>query len=105
MPWSKGAVVIKIKKHGDEEWADTIEKSLNIKRASDKELKELEELRRDNTFMKKHIVDDLEAKIADAEAKYGRNWIPPKWMKPIVDVISLIEYGFAILIDKVSRGE
>lgn len=103
MPWSKGAVVIK--KHGDEEWADVIEKSLNIKRASDKELKELEELRRDNTFMKKHIVDDLEAKIADAEAKYGHNWIPPKWMKPIVDVISLIEYGFAILIDKVSRGE
>lgn len=103
MPWSKGAVVIK--KHGDEEWADAIEKSLNIKRASDKELKELEELRRDNTFMKKHIVDDLEAKIADAEAKYGHNWVPPKWMKPIVDVISLIEYGFAILIDKVSKGE
>ena len=103
MPWSKGAVVIK--KHGDEEWADAIEKSLNIKRASDKELKELEELRRDNTFMKKHIVDDLEAKIADAEAKYGHNWVPPKWMKPIVDVISLIEYGFAILIDKVSSGE
>lgn len=100
MAWSKGAVVIK--KHGDEEWANEMEKVLNVKKASEKEI---EELKRDNEFMKKHVVENLEQKIADAEAKYGHNWVPPKWMKPIMDVISLIEYGFAILIDKVSSGE
>lgn len=100
MPWSKWAVVIK--KHGDKEWADAIEKAINVKKASDKEIEELE---RENTFMKKRVTESLEEKIADAEAKYGYNWVPPKWMKPITDVISLIEYGFAILIDKVSRGE
>ena len=100
MPWSKGAVVIK--KHGDEEMADAIEKAINVKKASDKEINELE---RENTFMKKRVVKSLEEKIADAEEKYGHNWVPPKWMKPIVSLFSLIEYGFALLVEKVSKGQ
>ena len=95
MPWSKGAVVIK--KYGDEEWSDAIEKTINIKKASDKEKEELE---RENTFMKRHVKESLEQKIANAERDYGYNWIPPKWMKPIMDILALIAYGVALFFDK-----
>ena len=95
MPWTKGAVVIK--KTGDEVWANEMEKALDIRKVKDREKAELE---RDNEWMKKHIVEDLEQKIIDAEINYGYNFIPPKWAKPIFDVIALIEYGVAIFVDK-----
>jgi len=95
MPWTKGAVVIK--KTGDEAWANEMEKALDIRKAADREKAELE---RDNEWMKKRIVEDLEQKIMDAEINYGYNFVPPKWAKPIFDVIALIEYGVAIFVDK-----
>ena len=95
MPWSKGAVVIK--KTGDEEWANEMEKALDIQNPVDKEKEALE---RDNEWMKRHIVEDLEKKIVEAEINYGYNFIPPKWAKPIFDVIALIEYGIAMFVDK-----
>ena len=98
MAWSKGAVVIK--KAGDEAWAKEMEKVLDIRKAADKEKAELE---RDNEWMKKHIVEDLEQKIIDAEINYGYNFVPPRWAKPIFDVIALIEYGVALFVDKYMR--
>ena len=95
MPWSKGAVVIK--KSGDAEWANEMEKALDIQKPVDKEKEALE---RDNEWMKRHIVEDLEKKIMEAEINYGYNFIPPKWAKPIFDVIALIEYGVAMFVDK-----
>lgn len=95
MSWTKGAVVIK--KTGDEAWANEMEKALDIRKAVDPEKAELE---RDNEWMKKHIVKDLEQKIIDAEINYGYNFVPPKWAKPIFDLIALIEYGVALFVDK-----
>lgn len=100
MPWSKGAVVIK--KSGDKEWANEMEKALDIRSGEEKD-KEKEELERDNEWMKRHIVEDLEQKIIDAEINYGYNFVPPKWAKPIFDVIALIEYGLAMFVDKYMR--
>ena len=98
MSWSKGAVVIK--KHGDEEWADAMEKALDIQRASDKEV---EELKRDNEFLKKHVVEDLEQKIIDAELDYGYNWTPPKWARGIVEAFAFVVYHFSVFVDKYLR--
>ena len=95
MAWSKGAVVIK--KHGDEAWANEMEKALDIRKATDKEKEELE---RDNEWMKKHIVEDLENKIIDAEINYGYNFVPPKWARPIFEGMALIQYGIALFVDK-----
>lgn len=95
MPWSKGAVIIK--KSGDEEWANEMEKALDIPKTDDKDREALE---RDNEWMKRHIIEDLEQKIIDAEINYGYNFVPPKWAKPIFDVIALIEYGVALFVDK-----
>ena len=95
MPWSKGAVIIK--KSGDEEWANEMEKALDIPKTADKDREALE---RDNEWMRKHITEDLENKIIDAEINYGYNFVPPKWAKPIFDVIALIEYGVALFVDK-----
>lgn len=95
MPWKKGAVVIK--KHGDEEWADAMEKALNVQKAANKEL---EELRRDNEFMKKHVTEDLEQKIIDAELNYGYNWTPPKWAKGIVEGFAFIVYHISLFVEK-----
>lgn len=95
MPWIKGAVIIK--KHGDEAWANEMEKVVNIRKAADKEKAELE---RDNEWMKKHIVEDLEQKIIDAEINYGYNFVPPKWAKPIFEGVALIQYGVAVFVDK-----
>jgi hypothetical protein len=95
MPWSKGAVVIK--KSGDEEWANEMEKVLDIQKEADPEKEELE---RDNEWMKKHIVEDLENKIIDAEIKYGYNFVPPKWASPIFKAMALVTYGIAVFADK-----
>lgn len=95
MPWKKGAVVIR--KAGDEEWANEMERVVSVPEAKDQEK---EELARDNEWMKKHIVKDLENKIIDAEINYGYNFVPPRWVKPIFDVIALIEYGLAMFVDK-----
>ena len=98
MAWSKGAVVIK--KHGDENWANEMEKVVNIRKAADKEKKELE---RDNEWMKKHIVEDLEQKIIDAEINYGYNFVPPRWARPIFEGMALIQYWIALFVDKYMR--
>jgi hypothetical protein len=95
MPWSKGAVVIK--KSGDEEWANEMEKVLDIPREDDKDR---EALKRDNEWMKRHIVEELEQKIIDAEIDYGYNFVPPKWLKPVISMVALIEYGEAMFVDK-----
>ena len=95
MPWSKGAVVIK--KSGDKEWANEMEKVLDIQKEVDPEKEELE---RDNEWMKKHIVEDLENKIIDAEIKYGYNFVPPKWASPIFKAMALVIYGIAVFADK-----
>ena len=95
MAWSKGAVVIK--KTGDEAWANEMEKALDSRKVTDREKAELE---RDNEWMKKHIVEDLEQKIIDAEINYGYNFIPPKWARPIFEWMALIQYGVAVFVDK-----
>lgn len=93
--WSKGAVVIV--KHGDQDWADSIEQTIAIRKASNQEV---EELKRENTFLKKRTTDDLIAKIEKAEQDYGYNWTPPKWAKWFFDILALIEYGAAMFVDK-----
>ena len=98
MPWTKGAVVIK--KTGDETWANEMEKALDIRKTEDRDKTELE---RDNEWMKKHIVEDLEQKIIDAEINYGYNFVPPKWAKPIFEGMALIQYGIALFVDKYMR--
>lgn len=102
MPWSKGAVVIK--KHGDQDWADAMAKTLDIQRASNKEVEELreenKELKRDNEFMKKHIVESLEVKMANAELQYGHKWTPPKWAKRIMEGFAFIVYHVSLFIEK-----
>lgn len=98
MPWSKGAVVIK--KSGDEEWANEMEKALDIPKNQNSDREALE---RDNEWMKRHIIEDLEQKIIDAEINYGYNFVPPRWASPIFKVMALIEYGVALFVDKYMR--
>ena len=95
MAWSKGAVVIK--KTGDEAWANEMEKVMNTSKPRDQDK---EALTRDNEWMKKHIVEDLEQKIIDAEINYGYNFVPPKWARPIFEGMALIQYGVAVFVDK-----
>jgi hypothetical protein len=98
MPWSKGAVVIK--KTGDEAWANEMEKVVNGPKIRDQEKEEME---RDNEWMKKHIVEDLENKIADAEINYGYNFVPPKWAQRVLGVYCLIVFYIDKFAEKYLR--
>lgn len=93
--WSKGAVVVI--KRGDKEMADAIVDGLDIQLASPEEL---ENLRRDNTFLKRRTAKDIQKKIEEAEELYGYNWTPPKWARWFFDFVALIEYGVAVFVDK-----
>ncbi len=106
MPWKKGAVVIK--KLGDEEWADEMEKVLNAKEESDKDIQTLisnlieenKTLKRDNEFLRKHVVAELKQKIQDAEDAYGYNKEYSGIFGKIMGVIGLILYKTCCFIDK-----
>ena len=100
MSWSKGAVVIV--KHGDQEWADAIEKSMNIQKASIKEVEEMQKSNKYCFFPKRHTVDELKQMIDDAERQYGRKWWwnRPKWVKPIAEGFAFIVYHFSLFVNK-----
>ncbi len=93
--WSKGAVVIV--KRGDEAMASAIEGGLDIQAVPKKDVEALE---RDYTFLKRRDAKTLKKKIEDAEADYGHNWIPPKWLGKIMEGLAFIVYLISVFIDK-----
>lgn len=95
MGWTKGAVVIV--KHGDDAIADAIEKGMDIQTYSKKEVKEME---RENTFLKKRSVESLTKAIQDAENDYGYNWTPPKWAEWIISIWAFCTYHICTFIEK-----
>lgn len=101
MPWSKGAVVIK--KHGDQKWADEMEKIFEVDGDGEGvpvKDQEKEDLKRDNQFMKKHVVEGLEKKIMDAELEYGYHPVRPRWMQCIMEGFAFVIYYISIFVDK-----
>lgn len=102
--WSKGAVVIV--KHGDQEWADSIEQALAIRRASEKELRELEELKRHKNLSKIHDDKFTDIVIEDARRRYRKIRPMPRWLDILLAPWSLLVYGVSLFADKylVIRG-
>ena len=102
MAWTKGAVVIV--KRGDQEWADAMEESLDIPRGDDREMKELEnenkELKRDNDLAKIHDTRFTNMVIQGLEHEYGRNRIPPTWLKVVKQGFALVVYLVSVFYDK-----
>lgn len=95
MSWSKGAVVIV--KHGDQEWADSMEQTLAIKRASDQEV---EELRRDKKLSKIHDDAFTDIAIQSLRKKYRKIKPMPKWLDILLSPWSLLVYGIAVFSNK-----
>ncbi len=93
--WSKGAVVIV--KRGDEAMADAMASSFEEDREKDPLTNE-ERAWKDLLSQAKE--DAVLAKIADAQATYGRNYIPPKWAKKIVEGFAFIVYGISIFVER-----
>ena len=102
MSWSKGAVVIV--KRGDQEWGDAIEDSLNIKKASDKELEELrnenETLKRDKDLGSMHDDKFTDLAIQSLREKYKHKKEPPKWAKIVMEGFAFIVYWISVFFDK-----
>lgn len=96
MPWSKGAVVIV--KHGDHEMADAIEQGIAIYKASKAEVEEME---RDLTFLRKRDRQYWNEMIDEANELYGRNRIPPKWAKKLVEGFAFLVYHFSMFVENV----
>lgn len=98
--WSKGAVVIV--KRGDEAMADAIEKGLDLipYKPNDINLQEVEDLKRDNYFLRKKSKEATDKMIADARELYGYNWTPPRWANKIVEGFAFIVYLFSMFVDK-----
>lgn len=92
-----GVVIIK---HGDKEVTDAIEKGIGVGMYTKEQMTEVQ---RERDFYKKHIIEELEEKIADAEARHGYNYIPPTWAQKVIGVYALIMYGVQKFIDKYLR--
>lgn len=95
MSWSKGAVVVV--KRGDDAIADAIEKGMDIQTYSKEEV---EDMKRENTFLRKRSVKALTAAIEDAEIQYGHYWVPPKWANWIFQGLAFIVYHICTFIEK-----
>lgn len=93
--WSKGAVVIV--KRGDEAMANSIEEGLGLKMVP---VEQVEDMKRDNFFLKKRCSKAIQQDIIDAQIKYGYNWVPPKWASKLVQGFALIVYGVSIFVDR-----
>lgn len=95
--WNKGAVVIV--KRGDEAMADAMASNFTFQKndISDEESKHDKAWK---DLLSKAKEDDTLVKIADAEAKYGYNYIPPKWAKKIVENFAFAVYKICVFIDK-----
>lgn len=91
MAWSKGAVVIV--KRGDPEMGDTIENGLNIQKTTGGSGK--------YCFMpRRHTKEELAEMMEDADALYGRRWIPPTWLRKINEGIAFVVYHVCMFIEK-----
>ena len=95
MAWSKGAVVIV--KRGDEAMANGIEDALTSEMVSKKDYDELE---RENFFLRRRTREEILEDIAEAEAEYGHNFIPPKWAVPICEGCAFVIYHVCRFIEK-----
>ena len=102
--WSKGAVVIV--KRGDEAMADAIEQGLNIPEVDNSmiDTTEIENLKRDNYFLRRRCQKTTEEMIEDARNLYGHNWTPPHWANKLVEGFAFIVYLFSVLVDRVMSG-
>ena len=104
MAWTKGAVVIV--KRGDEEWADSIEKTLTVDEgwADSKEIEQLksenEELKRDKAMTKIHDTRFTNAAIDSLSNKHDYYLPPPRWIRIIKEGIAFIVYWVSIFVDK-----
>lgn len=92
-----GVVIIK---RGDKEVADALEKGLGVGMYTKDQMMEVQ---RERDFYKKHVIEDLEGAIADAQEEYGRNYIPPVWAQKVIGVYALVMYGIQKFIDKYLR--
>ena len=93
--WNKGAVVIV--KRGDEAMANAM--ASPFEKDHEKESLSNEE-RAWKDLLSQAKEDAVLAKIADAQATYGRNYIPPKWAKKIVEGFAFIVYGISIFVER-----
>ena len=96
MAWTKGAVVTVIK-HGDKDMANGMEKIFTDSMVSKKDYDELE---RENFFLRKRTREEILEVIAEAEAEYGHNFIPPKWAVPICEGCAFVIYYVCRFIEK-----
>ena len=94
MAWSKGAVVIV--KRGDQDWADSIEQAISIRKASEREV---EELKRHKNLTKIH--DD---KFTDIAIENLRNRYRVKPVTRVMDILlspwTLLLYGVVVLSER-----
>lgn len=95
---SKGALVII--KHGDEDMSNEMAKSIvapEIKKVK----KDYDKLQTKYYFARKRSRKAIRKDIRKAQRKYGYNYIPTsKAVKLIREGFALIEYGFAVFVDK-----
>lgn len=93
--WSKGAVIIKI--HGDKEMGSPMADSLF---PNDNE--EIDKLKCQNFFLRRRSKKATDRMIRKAKKKYGRNYKPPEWASGFIKIFALIEYSYAMLVEKVA---
>lgn len=92
-----GVVIIK---RGDKEVTDAIEKGIGVGMYTKEQMTEVT---RERDFYKKHVIEDLDGKIANAQEDYGYNYIPPVWAQKIIGAYALVMYGVQKFIDKYLR--
>lgn len=102
MPWSKGAVVIV--KHGDQEWADSMEQTVAIKLASKQEVEELrkenEALKRDKKLAKIHDDRFTNIVIKEIERKHGKIKRYRRWKDILLAPWALFVYAVSLFTNK-----
>lgn len=98
MAWSKGAVVIV--KRGDQEWANAMEQTIAVRKASEMEV---DELRRAYEIMKAGRERDIRNKMARLDDSQRRVRKPLRWTKPFREAAALIAYGLSLLSEKIRR--
>jgi len=97
---TKGAVVII--KHGDPEFADSMEKGLVKKIAgpSSDQAKYISELERENFFLRRIVERETGRNLAELESEYGYNRRVPRIFRRLSNGWALIMYGITRFVDK-----
>jgi len=96
--WSKGAVVVV--KRGDEAMANAIEEGMSLALVSSKEV---EDIKRENFFLKRQNTKNNKRKIIAARHAYAIKRRRFKWKRLFVDIYALTVYGLTMFFDRYMR--